>query len=514
MSNLRKWIMLLLCLLLPGWAKEEPGKLTGRVVDKATLQPLEGVNVVVQGTGQGTATDEDGTFVILNLLPGSYNCGFYYLGYKTVLKNNIIINPHRTTTLEIKMEPDILKGETVEVTASYFEKPREAVVSTRTVDFEEIRRDPGSSLDIQRVMQALPAVVSGSDQNNEIIVRGGMPGENLFLMDNIEIPNPNHFGEQGTGGGPINMLNTFMVRKVDFYAGAFSAKYGDKASSVMDISLRNGSRERHQGEFEMGMAGAGMLLEGPLPGSSGSYILSARKSFLDLIISSTGLTAVPKYYNLQGKTTLKLNASNTLMINGIYGNDKIHIREEGTGGYSRGAENVDYSGDQYAFGATLQTFWSKTMYSLTTISTVKNNWNVDVYRNPGKEIYFQNHSTEAEHTVKTDFTYQANRGVQLNWGTSVKAVDFHRRMEAEPDTIFWYTPPGSEPDSIFRTYPAGKISTRKIHLKQLFTGRFRWIWPKNSALPAASATTISISIGFHLSVPGWAFPTSRVKKPP
>jgi len=106
----------------------------------------------------------------------------------------------------------------------------------------------------------------------EIIIRGGIPGENLFLMDNIEIPNPNHFGEQGTGGGPINRLNTYMVRKVDFYAGAFAAKYGDKASSVMDIALRDGDRERLRGEGYMGMAGAGLLVEGPLASRKGSFI--------------------------------------------------------------------------------------------------------------------------------------------------------------------------------------------------------------------------------------------------
>ena len=237
---------------------------------------------------------------------------------------------------------------------------------------------------------------------NEIIVRGGIPGENLFLMDNIEIPNPNHFGEQGTGGGPINMVNTFMVRRVDFYAGAFSAKYGDKASSVMDIKLREGSEERFKGEAEMGMSGAGSLLEGRLPSVNGSYLFSARKSFLDLIIKSTGLTAVPHYHNLQGKIVLNINPANKLIINGIYGADKINIEDEGTVGYSRGAENVDYQGDQYATGMTLQTFWSKKMFSNTTVSSIRNNWQVDVYRKPGRKTYFTNNSKETSEKDQTE----------------------------------------------------------------------------------------------------------------
>ncbi len=98
-------------------------------------------------------------------------------------------------------------------------------------------------------------------------------------------------------------------------AGAFPAKYGDKVSSVMDISLREGSRQRVEGTFDLGMAGVGGLLEGSLVGGRGSYLLSAHRSYLDFIISSWGLTAVPYYYNLQGKVVYDLNDDNKLLIN-------------------------------------------------------------------------------------------------------------------------------------------------------------------------------------------------------
>ncbi len=454
MSQFTQSIWLALLTVLPLLAN--PGQIGGRVVDQQTRQPLPGVNVVVLDTHWGAATDEDGIFLIPALPPGSYNLSFHYIGYRTVLKSNIVVNPDQRTILEVALEPDVLHGKTVEVTASYFEKPPDAVVSTRSVDFEEIRRDPGSALDIQRVMQAFPAVVSGSDQNNEIIVRGGAPGENLFLMDHIEIPNPNHFGEQGTGGGPINMINTFMVRNVDFYAGAFAARYGDRASSVMDITLREGKTDGYAGQVEIGMAGAGLLAEGPLPYGSGSFILSARKSFLDLIIQSTGLTAVPRYYNLQAKLVFRLNRNNKLLVNGIYGDDAIHIQDEGTGGNSRGAENVKYAGYQYAFGATLQTLWNKQMYSYTTLSTVRNHWDIDVYRTRTGETYYRNQSTEAEHTIKTDFHLQVSRNLRLNWGASFKKVQLKHSICSRADTLYLYDRTGSDPDTIigiYRTYP-------------------------------------------------------------
>lgn len=456
------------------WAEEKPGSIRGKVIDKRTLQGLIGANVVIENTNRGAATDDKGNFIIPKLAPGSYNVKVFYLGYSSVTRGNVIVNPNRSTSLEIRMEPTTLEMESVEVTASYFEKPKEAVVSTRSMNFEEIRRSPGDLVDIQRAVQALPAVVSGSDQINEIIIRGGYPGENLFIMDNIEIPNPNHFAIQGAGGGPINMLNSYMVRNIDFYAGAFSAKYGDKASSVMDISLRDGSSERFRAEGSLGMAGVGLLLEGPLS-EKGSYMFSARKSYLDLVVSSTGLTAVPHYYNLQGKITYNFNQRNTLYVNSVYGNDNINIEEGDEAGYGRGAENVDTKSDQYINGLTLRTFWAKNLYSFTTLSAVQNNYYVDVYELPApetKDIFFTNESKETEIQFKTDFVYQLNKNIEANFGTSYKNVNFDYDVWNDADTLFLYDYP-QNPDTkigLFRTYPEYEIQRGvKSHKTAFYT---------------------------------------------
>jgi hypothetical protein len=459
-----------------GLAKEKPGAISGKVLDKRTLQGLIAANVVIENTDRGAATDANGNFTVSNLAPGSYNVKVFYIGYSSITRGNVIVNPNRTTTLEIRMEPETLELESVVATASYFEKPKEAVVSTRSMNFEEIRRSPGDLVDVQRAVQALPAVVSGSDQINEIIIRGGYPGENLFIMDNIEIPNPNHFAIQGAGGGPINMLNSYMVRNIDFYAGAFSAKYGDKASSVMDISLRDGSTERFRAEGSLGMAGLGVLLEGPIS-SKGSYILSARKSYLDLIISSTGLTAVPQYYNLQGKITYHMNDRNTLYFNSVYGNDKINIEEGDEAGYGRGAENVDTKGDQYVNGLTLRTFWAKNLYSLTTVAAVRNNYDVFVYELPApdtKDIYFTNQSKETEIQFKTDIVYQVSKNIEANIGASYKNVNFDYDVWSESDTLFLYDYP-QNPETVidlFKIYPEYRINRGVTSFKTAFYTQF------------------------------------------
>lgn len=444
------------------------GTITGTVREKATKSPLYGVNVVVEGTEKGSATDTSGYFIIHSLPVGTYNLQFSYISFRTLKKANVVVNPNRHTFLEVELEESALESEEIVITPTYFEKPTYALVSNRSMDFEEIRSDPGSAEDIQRVVQALPGIVSGSDQINEIIVRGGNPGENLFVMDNIEIPNPNHFGIPGVGGGPINMINTFFVRDLDFYAGAFPAKFGDKVSSVLDIKLRDGSREEITGNFYLGMAGAGALIEGPVMNGKASYLLSARKSFLDLIISSTGLTAVPKYYNLQGKVSYFISDKNKLIMNGVYGSDRITIESEKTG-YTRGAENVKSRGNQYAVGATLQTLWGMRGFSNVTVSRVLNYWNYLVY-DKNNYVYHTDKSDEAENALKVDFEFKLRNQIDFSAGMNFKNVVFNHHRWSDRDTVYVYDYPDNPEKivDIYRLYPEWSvdkdISTYKFGL--------------------------------------------------
>ncbi|MBN1995911.1 TonB-dependent receptor [candidate division KSB1 bacterium] len=430
--------VVLFCRLCFAVEERKDGSIQGQVVDEATSSPLPSVNIIIQDTQRGASSDPDGFFSILGVPPGAYNLKCMMIGYKTRILNNVIVNPGRSIFIKIELKSTILEADSIVVTAGFFHEAKDAVVSNRSMDFEEIRSDPGSAEDIQRVVQALPAVVSGSDQDNEIIVRGGMPGENLFVMDEVEILNPNHFGYQGTTGGPINMINTYMVRRVDFYAGAFPARYGDKASSVMDIALRDGNREKIAGHGYMGMAGVGAMLEGPIPGRKGSFILSARKSYLDLVIDATGLTAVPYYYSLQGKAVYDLNKNNKLTIHGIFGDDKITI-EDDESGYGRGAENVRSKSYQYAAGMTLRTLLGGMGLSKFTLSQSSNTWDQYVYHGID-DPYYTNVSIETERTLKYDLTYLPVKKLETNVGAHIKAIHFDIDEWAEADTIYtWNT---------------------------------------------------------------------------
>ncbi len=419
----------------------QEGSVRGYIRDRETQSPLVGVNVLVEKTKFGAASDITGQYQIDNIPAGTYNISFQMIGYETVKKLNVPVNPDKSTRLDVELMTKSLQGETVIITGKSFTKSLDATVSEMNLDFTELMNDPGSAMDVQRMMQALPSVVSGNDQDNEIIVRGGNPAENLFLIDNIEIPNPNHFGMQGSGGGPISMIDPLFLQEVDFYAGAFPARFGGKASSVMNIKLKEGSRDAFHAVMDMGMAGIGMNLNGPVNEGRGSYMFGAHKSYLDLIAGGIGLTAIPKYYSLQGKLVYDLNRSNKLIINGIYGNDKILIKEDlSEEALDEKRELVDFRGQTYAGGMSLKSIYNKNSYSLLTLSGVGKIWDTDVNEKQGNistPVYRQqDHQTEW--TLKGDYFNRVNEKNHLRLGFNLKSIQFFNDEWTKGDTIWNY----------------------------------------------------------------------------
>ena len=439
MLKLKKSLIMLFILCI-GWSKT--GSLTGLIRDAATHQPLPGVNVLIIGTKLGGATNDNGRFRIEGIPVGSFNVKVSMIGYEIVSRANVHIVPQRNTTVNFDLQPAVLQGEGVEVTVTYFEKTKDAVTSSRTVDIEEIRSDPIGAYDIMAMMQALPSVVSGADQTNEIIVRGGSPGENLFIMDFLEIPYPNHYPEQGKGGGPVTMVDTEFIERIDFYAGAFPARYGEKLSSVMDVSLREGNRENHLQQMEINMAGFGFTTEGPINKKS-NYIFSLKRSFLDFVISSSGLQAIPNYWSSQGKIAYHISPTQKVFFNFIGGIDEINVEGENNP-QLRGAENLDYSSWQSTFGITYKNLFSKRGYF---ISSIGNSWiglDASVYELNSyleRDYYFKRNDIEGDLSFRSEMVYQLREGLDLSCGLTAKYInlDYNNWFENRPIKLFGYS---------------------------------------------------------------------------
>ena len=427
-------ILFQLTLLFPS----SIGSISGTIVDSDTHQPLPGANIILIDTDLGVSTDINGKFLLNNIPVGSYSVSASMIGYESQSRANINIYSNRQTPINFYLSSVILEADVIKVTAGFFEKAKDGIVSTQTIGIEEIRSDPIGSYDIQMMVHSLPSVVTATDQNNEIIVRGGGPGENLFVVDHLEIPNPNHFGQVGTGGGPVNILNTEFVERIDFFAGAFPARYGDKQSSVMDIHLREGNYYNNNLDFELSMAGVGFLIEGPITNKS-SYISSYRKSFLKYIIKSAGLTSIPEYWNTQHKLTYNLNSRNKLIFNFIAGNDHISIRDENRPDL-KGAENLGYFGHQYTFGLTHKSLFSKKGYYLISFGKTLNSSNASVYKNKETKIdtFFQRNNIESDSFIKWDLVYKFSPKLEFSIGVNTKYGEYKIDEKLAPDTLFTF----------------------------------------------------------------------------
>ena len=287
---------------------ESTGVIAGFVNSTMNQKPIPGITVSINDTLKlgkkiGTYTNASGKYTLKNIPPGIYSVKFSGIGYKTYVQTDVVVNPAKPVDLDIELVENVVELEGVEVRSSYFVKKLETVTSTQTLNSEDIRRMPGAQEDVIRATALLPGVGVTSAGRNDLVVRGGAPFENLFVVDNIEVPNINHFGSQGSSGGPLSIVNIDFVKNVSFSAGAFGARYGDKVSSISNITLRNGNEEQWGGKVVLSATGFGVNAEGPLDGK-GSIWVSARRSYLDFIFKAAGFSFIPEYWDFQTKANL------------------------------------------------------------------------------------------------------------------------------------------------------------------------------------------------------------------
>ena len=279
---------------------QSKGSITGKVIDQISNESLPGVNIIISGSSIGTSTNLNGEFTILNLDIGTYQLTASFIGYNTVTLSDIVVNSAKPASVTIKMSESVIELEGVTVSADFFENLPTEVSSVKKFSYEEIRRSPGGFEDVIRALSVLPGVARQSAGRNDLIVRGGAPSENLYIVDGFVVPNINHFGSQGSTGGPLSLINLDYVGETTFSTGGFQVNYGDKLSSVLQIDLREGRKDRLGGKALVSATQFGLNLEGPI-GEKSDFIFSIRRSYLDFIFNAAGFNFVPEYYDLLAK---------------------------------------------------------------------------------------------------------------------------------------------------------------------------------------------------------------------
>lgn len=311
------------------------GIIKGKVFEEDGKKPLVGVNVVVENTYLGAATNENGEFVIKDVPVGIKTLVFYMIGYEELKLPYVIVKASKVEYLEVKLKstPVILGG--ITIVSSYF-PPKEIVISGTEFSREEIVRTTGVAEDVSRMVQSMAGVFTESDDRNDIIVRGGSPNENFYLLDNIYVPSLSHFQAMGTSGGTIGIIISPFIGSLKFLSGGFNAEYGNALSSIVNIEYKKGDLEKRNYLFDLSMSGAGLNLDGYF--GKIRYLFSARRSFLDLLSKIGAFEfeygGVPQYYDVQGKITYPLSKNDEINFLFLGGRSWIEITAGDTGNLS------------------------------------------------------------------------------------------------------------------------------------------------------------------------------------
>jgi len=336
MRNL--FLGLLLPLFLGASAQVNHQTVRGTVLDADSRQPVFSASVAIVGSEPAltATTDFDGRFSIADVPTGRIALRIRAMGFEEQTLPNLLLVSGKELVLNVVLQSAVKEIDEVTVTAT---KPKGelrndmATLSARKIGVEETSRIAGGINDPARMVSTFPGVAGDPAGENTIVVRGNSPKGVLWRLEGMEIPNPNHFTEEGSTGGPINVLNSDMLDDSEFYTGAFAPEYGNATSAVFDMRLRNGNDKKREHTLKVGVLGTDFTTEGPLPGvDGGSYLANCRYSSLALL-NGAGIVdfgGVPDYTDGSFKVNVPTAKAGTFAVWGLGG--MSHIKQEDLAG--------------------------------------------------------------------------------------------------------------------------------------------------------------------------------------
>ncbi|OJV16756.1 MAG: TonB-dependent receptor [Dyadobacter sp. 50-39] len=287
---MKKFILTLMAGAMSALAFAQPAQtVKGRVVDTESQQPVVGANVIVTSVTPiiGGVTDTEGNFRIEKVPVGRHSFKITSIGYDDAFVQEINVGSGKEVELNVKLTESFRALNEVVVKAQKENgAPLNDMVSVsgRSFTVDQTKRFAASVNDPARMAMSFAGVAATDDGSNQLIIRGNSPKGMLWRMEGVEIPNPNHFSQEGAGGGGISALSANVLGNSDFLTGAFPAEYGNATSGVFDLKLRKGNNEKREYAMQAGILGLDFAAEGPLgPKGGASYLANYRYSTLSVL---------------------------------------------------------------------------------------------------------------------------------------------------------------------------------------------------------------------------------------
>jgi hypothetical protein len=396
--------------------------ISGFVREKGSLELLPGVNVHLRNSNIGSVTNTYGFYSISIPKSDSATISYSFVGYET---QNLNIAATSDQQFDIASF-GVNQLEEVTVSAKrQAEKVSESVqMSKIEVPIAQIKKIPSffGEKDVIRVLQLMPGVQKGTEGQTGLYVRGGGPEQNLIILDDAVVYNASHLF------GFFSVFNSDALKSVELTKGGFPARYGGRLSSVVEMNMKEGAKDKLHGEGGIGLISSRLTLEGPLVKNKSSFLVSARRTYIDVLAApliaqqQTGSISKVKpgyyFYDLNAKVNYDFGQKDKLYVSGYFGQDRFHIREKDTNSENRSGLNWG--------NATATVRWNHLINNKLFVNTslIYSHFNFNIFSNDKDfkegvltdEFTLDYNSLIRDYSLKTDFDFYPNARHTIKFG--------------------------------------------------------------------------------------------------
>jgi hypothetical protein len=380
----------------------------GIIKDAADGESLIGVNVFIRQTGQGVVTNAYG-FYSLTLPAGSYTVEYSFIGYNTVTRTILL---DKNLKLHIELQEQSSQLEEIEILGENEGRSlsiKSIEMSTNKLDIKTIQKLPAllGEVDIVKSLQFLPGVSQAGEGSSGFNVRGGSTGQNLVLLDEAPVYNSSHML------GFFSVFNPDAVKDVKLYKGAIPASYGGRTSAVLDVRMKEGNNKQVEVNGGVGLIFSRLSVEGPLVKDKSSFIIAARRSYIDVLASpfldgDLGLN----FYDVTLKTNYTLNQKNRLYVSGYLGRDNFSLSDDAIFNWGNKTATV-----------RLNSIISSKLFA--NFSGVYSNYNYRLGFDQDESNSYDWNSSISNYLFKPDFSYYISETSELNFGLEATYFRFN-----------------------------------------------------------------------------------------
>ncbi len=290
--------------------------LSGYVRDAASGEELIGVTVYIKEISNGVVTNPYG-FYSITLPAGDYNVQYSYIGYEHSFAQ-VTLSSNKSRNIDLRESPRqideiVITGDPLDANVT------DIKMSRNELNIKQIKKLPAlfGEPDIIKTIQMLPGVLSAGEGTSAFFVRGGSADQNLILIDEAPIYDPSHLF------GLFSVFNADVIKDSELYKGGIPSQYGGRLSSILDVRTKDGNNKKLGGSAGLGLLASRLLIEGPIKKEKSSFIVSARRSYVDLFLKAAGEESLVSFYDVNAKANWRINNNNRLFVALYTGRDNF-----------------------------------------------------------------------------------------------------------------------------------------------------------------------------------------------